>query len=58
MLQVAWPDVDGCFLWEEQAEEGHRASQPQLWLLPSEHPVGSGRLGGYCRVSTLSDLDD
>ncbi|MFH9754362.1 DUF4262 domain-containing protein [Streptomyces griseus] len=39
--QVAWPDVDDRFHWEEQAEEGHRESQPQLWLPPSEHPVGT-----------------
>ncbi|GGU43505.1 DUF4262 domain-containing protein [Streptomyces violascens] len=40
MLQVAWPDVDDCFHWEEQAHESHRESQPQLWLPPSEHPAG------------------
>ncbi|MFV5998987.1 DUF4262 domain-containing protein [Streptomyces sp. NPDC056231] len=40
LLQVAWPDVDDRFHWEEQAEERHRESQPQLWLPPSEHPVG------------------
>ncbi|MCX4538757.1 DUF4262 domain-containing protein [Streptomyces sp. NBC_01669] len=40
VLQVAWPDVDDRFHWEEQAEERHRESQPQLWLPPSEHPVG------------------
>ncbi|MGW4754339.1 DUF4262 domain-containing protein [Streptomyces chartreusis] len=40
VLQVAWPDLDGRFHWEEQAEEKHRESQPQLWLQPSDHPVG------------------
>ncbi|WP_405892296.1 DUF4262 domain-containing protein [Streptomyces sp. NBC_01527] len=40
VLQVAWPDVDGRFHWEDQAEERHRESQPQLWLPPNEHPVG------------------
>ncbi|WP_329536688.1 DUF4262 domain-containing protein (plasmid) [Streptomyces sp. NBC_01450] len=40
VLQVAWSDVDDRFHWEEQAEERHRESQPQLWLRPSEHPVG------------------
>ena len=40
VLQVAWPDVDDRFHWEEQAAERHRESQPQLWLRPSEHPVG------------------
>ncbi|MFB7083787.1 DUF4262 domain-containing protein [Streptomyces sp. NPDC056308] len=40
VLQVAWPDVDDRFHWEYQAEEGHRESQPQLWLPPREHPVG------------------
>jgi hypothetical protein len=40
VLQVAWPDADDRFHWEEQAQERHRESQPQLWLPPSEHPVG------------------
>jgi hypothetical protein len=40
VLQVVWPDADGCFHWEEQAEERHRESQPRLWLPPVEHPVG------------------
>ncbi|WP_086800669.1 DUF4262 domain-containing protein [Streptomyces caniscabiei] len=40
VLQVAWPDVEGRFHWEEQAEERHRDAQPQLWLPPGEHPVG------------------
>ncbi|MER6678743.1 DUF4262 domain-containing protein [Streptomyces sp. NPDC000983] len=40
MLQVAWPDADDRFHWDEQAEERHRESQPQLWLPPREHPVG------------------
>ncbi|MFE1794908.1 DUF4262 domain-containing protein [Streptomyces sp. NPDC059517] len=40
VLQVAWPAVDDRFHWEEQAEERHRESQPQLWLPPAEHPVG------------------
>ncbi|MEV6997620.1 DUF4262 domain-containing protein [Streptomyces sp. NPDC093982] len=34
------PVADGRFHWEEQAEEKHRDSQPQLWQPPSEHPVG------------------
>ncbi|WP_406421829.1 DUF4262 domain-containing protein [Streptomyces sp. NBC_00873] len=41
VLQVAWPDAEGRFHWEEQTEEGHRQSQPQLWLRPDEHPVGT-----------------
>lgn len=41
VLQVAWPDVEDRFHWEEQAEGRHRKSQPQLWLPPSEHPVGT-----------------
>ncbi|MFJ2264530.1 DUF4262 domain-containing protein [Streptomyces sp. NPDC087844] len=40
VLQVAWPDADDRLHWEEQVEERHRQSQPQLWLRPSEHPVG------------------
>lgn len=40
VLQVAWPDVDDRFHWDEQAEKRHRESQPQLWLPPSAHPVG------------------
>ncbi|WP_234338287.1 DUF4262 domain-containing protein [Streptomyces sp. NRRL F-5727] len=40
VLQVAWPDVNGRFHWDEQADERHRESQPQLWLPPSDHPVG------------------
>jgi hypothetical protein len=40
VLQVAWPDANGRFHWEEQVDEGHRESQPQLWLPPGEHPVG------------------
>ncbi|MGW8327498.1 DUF4262 domain-containing protein [Streptomyces sp. NPDC055897] len=40
VLQVAWPDADDRFHWDEQAVVGHRGSQPQLWLPPSEHPVG------------------
>ncbi|WP_406004969.1 DUF4262 domain-containing protein [Streptomyces sp. NBC_00637] len=40
VLQVAWPDADARFHWEEQARQGHRESQPRLWLPPSEHPVG------------------
>ena len=40
VLQVAWPDVDDRFHWEEHVAERHRESQPQLWLRPSEHPVG------------------
>ncbi|MGV9524761.1 DUF4262 domain-containing protein [Streptomyces sp. JUS-F4] len=41
VLQVAWPDVDDRFPWEVQAEARHRESQPQLWLPPSEHLVGT-----------------
>ncbi|MER7847399.1 DUF4262 domain-containing protein [Kitasatospora sp. NPDC096077] len=41
VLQVAWPDANGRFHWEEQADEGHWESQPQLWLPPGEHPVGA-----------------
>ncbi|WP_329405939.1 DUF4262 domain-containing protein [Streptomyces sp. NBC_00704] len=40
VLQVAWPDADNRFHWDELAEVRHRGSQPQLWLPPSEHPVG------------------
>ncbi|MDI6516179.1 DUF4262 domain-containing protein [Streptomyces coelicoflavus] len=40
VLQVAWPDVAGRSHWDEQAEERHRESQPQLWLPPGEHPAG------------------
>ncbi|WP_329012319.1 DUF4262 domain-containing protein [Streptomyces sp. NBC_00690] len=40
VLQVAWPDAHDRFHWDEQAEVRHRESQPQLWLPPSEHPVG------------------
>ncbi|KOT99151.1 hypothetical protein ADK70_04750 [Streptomyces rimosus subsp. pseudoverticillatus] len=40
VLQVAWPDTEGCFHWEGQAGQRHRESQPQLWLPPEEHPVG------------------
>ncbi|QEU96942.1 DUF4262 domain-containing protein [Streptomyces kanamyceticus] len=40
VLQVAWPDVEGCFHWEEQADQRHRESQPQLWLPPADHPAG------------------
>ncbi|MEU7428780.1 DUF4262 domain-containing protein [Streptomyces sp. NPDC040750] len=41
VLQVAWPDAEGLFHWDEQADERHRESQPQLWLPPSDHPVGT-----------------
>ncbi|MEV0528576.1 DUF4262 domain-containing protein [Streptomyces sp. NPDC050439] len=40
VLQVAWPDAQGRFHFDEQAAESHRESQPQLWLPPSDHPVG------------------
>ncbi|AXE82514.1 DUF4262 domain-containing protein [Streptomyces atratus] len=40
VLQVAWPDVEGRFHWDAQADERHRESQPQLWFPPSDHPVG------------------
>ncbi|MFB6904882.1 hypothetical protein ACFCWB_11515 [Streptomyces bacillaris] len=40
VLQVAWPDANGRLHWEEQVEERHRQSQPQLWQPPSEHPAG------------------
>ncbi|CAM5330696.1 hypothetical protein SALBM135S_00797 [Streptomyces alboniger] len=35
VLQVAWPDTDNRFHWDEQAEVRHRESQPQLWLPPT-----------------------
>ncbi|MFJ3880904.1 DUF4262 domain-containing protein [Streptomyces sp. NPDC090077] len=40
VLQVAWPDAEGHFHWDAQADERHRESQPQLWLPPSDYPVG------------------
>lgn len=40
VLQVAWPDPDDRFHWEEQADERLRESQPQLWLAPNDHPGG------------------
>lgn len=40
-LQVLWPGSDGRFLWHPESSEVHRASQPQLWLSPSEHPIGA-----------------
>ncbi|MFF0476612.1 DUF4262 domain-containing protein [Streptomyces sp. NPDC004284] len=40
VLQVAWPDAEGRFHGDEQADESHHASQPQLWLPPGDHPVG------------------
>ncbi|MFF0220556.1 DUF4262 domain-containing protein [Streptomyces vinaceus] len=40
VLQVACPDAEGRFHWDEQADERHRESQPRLWLPPSDHPVG------------------
>ncbi|MGW7102388.1 DUF4262 domain-containing protein [Streptomyces sp. NPDC054838] len=40
VLQVALPDAEGRFHWDEQAGERHRESQPQLWLSPSDHPAG------------------
>ncbi|MFE3940356.1 DUF4262 domain-containing protein [Streptomyces sp. NPDC059118] len=40
VLQVAWPDTEDHFHWHEQADVRHRESQPQLWLPPSDHPVG------------------
>ncbi|MER7584525.1 DUF4262 domain-containing protein [Kitasatospora sp. NPDC097691] len=40
VLQVAWPDANGRFHWAEHIGQGHRDSQPQLWLPPDEHPVG------------------
>ncbi|MEU7145124.1 DUF4262 domain-containing protein [Nocardia sp. NPDC046473] len=39
VLQVAWPDPDHHFHWEEQAHERIRGRQPQLWLKPDEHPA-------------------
>ncbi|GGX69215.1 hypothetical protein GCM10010515_40970 [Streptomyces fructofermentans] len=40
VLQVAWPDPESRFHWDERADMSHRESQPQLWLPPSDHPVG------------------
>ena len=40
VLQASWPDPEDRFHWDEQADVGHRESQPQLWLPPSDHPVG------------------
>ncbi|MFI9403092.1 DUF4262 domain-containing protein [Nocardia sp. NPDC052316] len=40
VLQVAWPDADHHFHWEDQARERDRGRQPQLWLTPEEHPAG------------------
>jgi hypothetical protein len=40
VLQVAWPDPEGRFHWDEQVDVGHRESQPQLWVPPADHPVG------------------
>ncbi|MFC8176779.1 DUF4262 domain-containing protein [Streptomyces sp. NPDC057325] len=40
VLQVAWPDAEGHFHWDEQVDERHRESQPQLWLPSRDHPVG------------------
>lgn len=40
VLQVLWPDADGRFLWHPESSAVHRASQPQLWLNPTNHPVG------------------
>lgn len=41
VLQVAWPDPGGHFHWQEESDERHRQSQPQLWLKPDEHPEGA-----------------
>lgn len=40
VLEVAWPDVNNNFHWDEGAGERHRESQPSLWLNPTEHPAG------------------
>ncbi|MEV6756720.1 DUF4262 domain-containing protein [Streptomyces sp. NPDC051214] len=40
VLQVAWPDAQGHFHFDEQAQESHRESQPQAWLPPRDHPAG------------------
>jgi hypothetical protein len=40
VLQVSWPDPAGVFHWQDDADDRHRESQPQLWLRPVEHPRG------------------
>ncbi|MFF4810931.1 DUF4262 domain-containing protein [Micromonospora chersina] len=40
IVQVFWPDKQGRFAWEQDAEANSRASQPLLWLSPTEHPQG------------------
>ncbi|MFE9910747.1 DUF4262 domain-containing protein [Streptomyces clavifer] len=40
VLQVAWPDTEGRFHWDGQADERRRDSQPQLWFPSRGRPVG------------------
>ncbi|MFF8881312.1 DUF4262 domain-containing protein [Streptomyces flaveolus] len=40
VLHAVWPDADGRFPWQPEADEQYRQSQPQLWLKPDEHPPG------------------
>ncbi|BCJ47588.1 hypothetical protein GCM10010168_19460 [Actinoplanes ianthinogenes] len=39
-LQVVWPDRDGHFVGEPDADPALEHRQPQLWRLPEEHPQG------------------
>ncbi|MCG7609465.1 MULTISPECIES: DUF4262 domain-containing protein [Mycobacterium] len=39
VVQMFWPDRDGRFPWDEQAQEYCRASQPLLWI-PKEETSG------------------
>ncbi|MFF9492766.1 DUF4262 domain-containing protein [Streptomyces flaveolus] len=40
VLHAVWPDADGRFPWQPEADEQYCQSQPQLWLKPDEHPPG------------------
>ncbi|MFJ4271753.1 DUF4262 domain-containing protein [Streptomyces coelicoflavus] len=36
VMQVFWPDKEGRFPWDDQAQDYCRTSQPQLWISKAE----------------------
>lgn len=44
VLQVAWPDSDGHWPWEDAAADACRQGQPHSWFPVRSHPDGPWRL--------------
>lgn len=44
VLQVVWPDPEGCWPWEDDAAETCRLGQPHAWVPVRSHPDGPWRL--------------